>query len=146
MTEKMDNERITSPEKLDGYLRVIRPSMWIAFIAVFAVLAAVFVWAFISQTTITVKSTGYVENNRVMCIFDKEKAKFMSVGQEMRIGGETTSISEINVIRDETAEISEEGESKDEWYYVYAKCDRPTGYYNVEVYIDGVEPISFLFG
>ena len=145
MEEKKQNERITSPERLDGYLRVIRPSMWVALVGVLFAVAAVFIWAFLGKSSITISQTGFVSERKVTCVFNDEQSKLLSVGQEMTVGGEKTRIKTIERVGEENGELVKE-EDEGTICIVTGYCNKPGGYYDVSVRVDNVSPISFMFG
>ena len=54
------SESIDSPEKLDAYLQVTKPSMWIVFGGVFLFVIAVILWGTLSSINMTIKTEGYI--------------------------------------------------------------------------------------
>ena len=45
-------KKVSSPEKLDDYIRVTTPSVWIALIAMVVLLAGVIVWGCFGELTV----------------------------------------------------------------------------------------------
>ncbi|MBO4396146.1 MAG: hypothetical protein J5819_07360 [Eubacterium sp.] len=148
MEEK--NERINSPEKLDRYLRVIRPSMWIAFAAVFAVIAVIIIWACMTEITVNARTTGYVVNNRFTFVVDEDQAERIREGQQIRIGTKTATVLEKVNLGEVAASGGEESDSESDEitseYAFYGDVELTDGVYNVEIQSKGVKAISFLFG
>lgn len=144
------NERITSPEKLDGYLRVIRPSMWIAFAAVFTVVMAIFIWACMDEMTISIKHVGFVMNHEAFFSLSENQGELVEVGDEFTIGGKKAFIKDISGDSQELflEEIQHEEaeEPSESAYIVTADTDLPDGVYEAVIRVEGVKPISFLFG
>ena len=143
------NERITSPEKLDRYLRVIRPSMWVAFAAVFLVVAVILVWACMTELTVTIRSTGCVINNKLNFSVSEKQSENIHEGQEITVGDKTATVNRIESVKEI---IAEEGNTETEdindnyAFSVFADVELANGVYLVEVETEGVRPISFLFG
>lgn len=55
MSDKLENsgnDRISSPEKLDDYIRVTTPSVWITLGAIVLVLVGAIVWGIFGELTI----------------------------------------------------------------------------------------------
>ena len=50
--EKNGKDRVSSPEKLDDYIRVTTPSVWITLGAIVLVLAGAIVWGIFGELTI----------------------------------------------------------------------------------------------
>ncbi len=144
------NERITSPEKLERYLHVIRPSMWVAFAAVFAVVAVVIVWACMTEITVTIRSTGYVMNNKLSFSVSRKQSDNIHEGQQISVGDKTATVTKISSMNEIIAEEegTDEAESVEDnyAYSVFADVDLADGIYYVEIESKGVKPISFLFG
>ena len=46
-------ERISSPEQLDDYIRVVSPAIWLLLIGVVLLLAGVLVWASVGSIPVT---------------------------------------------------------------------------------------------
>ena len=144
------NERITSPEKLDGYLRVVRPSMWIAFAAVFTVVAAIFIWACMDELTISIKHVGFVMNHEAFFSLSENQGELVHVGDEFTMDGKKAVIKDISNNPQESfsegSQNEEAEEPSDSVYRVTADTDLPDGVYEAVIRVEGVKPISFLFG
>ena len=56
-------ERITSPERLDRYIRVADPGAWIVLAALLFLAAGVLVWGFTGTISKTIEIQGIVEEN-----------------------------------------------------------------------------------
>ena len=49
---KKSIDKVSSPEKLDDYIRVTTPSVWITLAAIAILLAGVIIWGFFGELTI----------------------------------------------------------------------------------------------
>jgi hypothetical protein len=64
-------DRISSPDRLDEYIKVSSPSIWLVLIALFVLFASVSVWGFTGTLPKTLTVNGIVEKNeKVVCFID----------------------------------------------------------------------------
>jgi len=81
-------DRLSSPEELNDYLHVTRPSVWIALIAVVIILIGALVWSTVTYINSYVSGTAEVKDG-VMTIALERDAPFaeqIAVGQEAFVG------------------------------------------------------------
>ena len=145
MEDKM--EKINSPEKLDSYLQVTKPSMWIVFGGVFLFVIAIILWGTLSDIDITVRTGGYVQNGVTYFTVSGSRAEQIEKGQTVYINGERSVIDSIH-FSDKTeegqAEAGADGEER-ESLYATAYTNRADGYCDVIVEMGSMSPIDFLF-
>jgi hypothetical protein len=64
-------DRISSPERLDEYIKVANPSIWLLLTALIVLFASVSVWGFTGTLPKTLTVNGITEENgRVVCFVD----------------------------------------------------------------------------
>ena len=61
-------ERISTPEKLNDYLRVTSPGVWLVLAAVIALLIGVCIWGVAGQITATVPAAVVTEDGKSVCL------------------------------------------------------------------------------
>ena len=125
-------ERISSPEKLDRYLRVSTPNLWLIMIAVMALLVGLFIWASVGRLETTISAVAAIENKKAEIVVSGTDAEKISSGMIVRIGNTETKIDLVKY---------------DEFDRAIALCDSdiPDGNYKVDIVVESIHPISFLF-
>ncbi|MCR5089083.1 MAG: hypothetical protein K6C08_06185 [Oscillospiraceae bacterium] len=126
---KTSMDRISSPEKLDDYLKVTTPSLWFVMTAVILLLIGVFVWSSVGELEDSIKLPGLVENG--MLNISGETAAIQE-GMTVRIGGKESTLEII-------------GSNADGSLQYAAPFELPDGSYTVTVVTDHIHPIRFLF-
>ncbi len=87
---KSSLERISSPDKLNDYVKVTNPSLVILLVGIFTILIAGIVWAFSGVIPKTVELNGMVAtdvrgNEGVYCFVPLSTSKRLSEGMEVQI-------------------------------------------------------------
>lgn len=94
-------DRISSPEQLNDYIKVSNPSIWMVLIALFVLLAVVFVWGITGSMPTSVTATGIAKAGQIVCYLDTSDAATVKAGQAVKIhisnqdktaGGVVTSV------------------------------------------------------
>ena len=145
-------EQLTSPEKLDDYIRVSAPSIWILLGAMFVFLAGVFVWGIFGHLDTLATGTAVVRNGESICYVDAEDISSIKPGMKITINKEDGEITEISekpqrlTAQDDT-EILQAGEfTEGEWVYeVKVKnTDLPDGVYKAVITVERISPVKFV--
>ncbi|MBO6108807.1 MAG: hypothetical protein J6P16_05320 [Eubacterium sp.] len=134
---KKNSDRITSPEKLDKYIKVIRPSMWVMLGAVIAVVLIVVIWSISSSLTIKVNGESFVNKGVMSVVVDEDAAQIIQEGAVIKAGGKTTTVKKIEI---DTLQSDMTN------YIITADSDLKDGIYKAEIETDGVSPFSYVFG
>ena len=122
-------ERIATPDQLTDYLKVTNPGIWVVLAAVIVLLAGVFVWS----------CTGVLETKAPATVIIKSEvaeiaikdAKDISEGDELRIAGESYTVSSVT-------------EDKYGRHIGIARVSLPDGIYDGVVVVEKTHPIQFL--
>ena len=64
-------KRLENPEKLNDYLRVTSPGVWLVLAAVIVLLAGVCLWGFFGKIEVTVPAAVITENGKSVCMVPK---------------------------------------------------------------------------
>lgn len=78
-------DRVSSPEQLNDYIKVSNPSIWIVLIALFILLAGVFVWGVTGSLPTSVTASGFVTGGEAICYLDISDAGKVKAGQEVKV-------------------------------------------------------------
>ena len=148
-------DRISSPDKLDDYLRVTRPGTFFLLAAIIILLAALLIWGAFGTLPTVIQSTAVVKDGELVFYCGTEKADDLSVGQEIKLGSYPSAtldyisehpLSDVEIRRgldDYSAYMLE----LEKWNYeLRAYCeDIPDGFIEVKIVTGSEKPISFLF-
>lgn len=161
---KSSLDGISSPERLNDYIKVSNPSIWLVLAALFMLLAAVFVWGFTGSLPTAVSAEGVVSGGRVLCYISAKDANTVAVGQKVSIRKSDDSqfkglVSGVGAIPMSAAEIASELKSD------YLSQELVQGAFAVKITItpdqsgladgtllgvsivtDSIRPVDFLLG
>jgi len=144
-------ERITSPEKLNDYIHVTSPSIWMALGAIILILVGALVWATFGNIYTTVNGAGVVRDENLVIYVKVSDRPSVKEGMEITVNGHKTVVREISP---EPVQVSEEvgeyvldatGLKSGDWtYMVAADIDLPDGVYESSITVESVHPIKFV--
>ena len=144
-------QRVTSPEQLNDYVRIVTPGVWFTVIAIVVFLAGLFVWATFGHIDSTVTTAGIVENGTITVYIGEDKIDKVDIGDNIKVNDKTFSVSEVERVPVSVGEDFPEyalhvgSLSVGQWVYpVRAKADLADGVYKTEVVIETINPISFI--
>lgn len=145
-------EQLTSPEKLDDYIRVSTPSIWILLGAMIVFLAGVFAWGKFGHLDTLVKGAAVVRNGEITCYIDAEDISSVKQGMKLTVNkkdSEITGISEKPEIltgEEMTGIMETGGFTQGEWVYEAeaGKTDMPDGIYKAAITVESTSPVSFV--
>lgn len=129
---KKSLDRISSPEQLDDYLKVSTPNLWLVLCAVIVLLLGILTWASVDYLETSISAVGTIENKEAEIVLTGNDAERIQSGMQVRVGTYDTVIDFIQY---------------DELGRAIAICsaDVPNGNYKVEIVLERIHPISFLF-
>lgn len=122
-------DRIASPEQLTDYLRVTNPGIWVALVAVIALLAGIFAWAAVGTLETTAAAAVIVEDHVARIV--PAGAEALSPGMTLRVAGQEFPIA--------AAETDDYGRVTGT-----AEAGLPDGAYSAVVVVERTRPIDFL--
>ncbi len=131
--ETLQQERITSPEGLNEYIRAVVPGMWFGILCVFLFMAAVIIWAVFGQIDTKVTAEGYCKDGQISVELPTEEALDVEVGNKVYADGKEGNVTDVKELSDTkkiTIEFQEEENSK----------------IGVTIVTKSVSPLSFLVG
>ena len=145
-------DRISSPEALNDYLRVVRPSVWLALAAIIILLAALVVFGIFGTLPSTIAAKGIARGGDVVCYVTQ--AERISPGMHATIGdirGSVVSVSLVPLSEEEINEIHPEDYllyqlDPQAWNYP-VRLSAPgvdDGVWDVVITTETIRPIEFL--
>lgn len=128
---KKSMERISSPEKLEDYMRVTNPGIWMVLTAVIVLLAGLIICASVGKVETRFPVEASVSDGSASVLLDADTKYTVEEGMILRIGNRDTEIEYVRKLAT--------GESS-----VSAAVSLPDGTYEGEIVTESVSPISFL--
>lgn len=121
-------KRISSPEKLNDYLKATSIFTWILLGIVIFCLLGIFVWSFLANITYKIEGNAVIEDGVVSIEIDEKRLGELKVGQVVYIGSSEGVIENI-------------GEDK---LPVISGIDLEDGNYKFTVILKTMHPIEYL--
>jgi len=97
-------QRLSSPDDLDKYLRVTTPKVWVALLAIMALAMGLLAWGFFGSVSSNVTTTGTCVDGMTFCLLDGSQIASVNCGDAAYIYGQqgsVASVSEVPISRDE---------------------------------------------
>lgn len=124
-------ERISSPEQLNGYLRVTKPEVWIILAAVILLLLGLFAWSTVGVLETTADAKAVIENEQAEVVATGSVNGTIAAGMPLRIASQEYVIASVGT--------DDYGRT-----VAYAQTDLPDGIYDAKIVTEQTKPISFL--
>ena len=155
---KQATDRLLSPDDLDRYVRVTSPSVWVALLAIVALLAGILAWGIFGAVSTSVSAVGTCVEGRALCLLDAESVANVHEGDFASVGGRQVTVASVSATPLSRAEASELLGSD---YLVDALMDGEWGYLvtfdgdagiaegtpaTVSITTERVAPISLVLG
>jgi len=122
----MKKEKITSPEKLNDYLKATSPITWIALGLVFLALLGLFIWLVVAKIDLRIEGSLTVDNNKIVLNLNDDSLKDITVGQTIMVDN----------LEGQIVEIKEDGT------IIISGIDLQDGIYNC-IILKEIRPINF---
>ncbi|HIU25762.1 MAG TPA: hypothetical protein IAC50_04640, partial [Candidatus Copromorpha excrementigallinarum] len=140
------------PDKLNDYIRVSNPAMWLLLAAIIALLLGACVWGIFGKLETKVEVAAQAdENGAITCYVPAAVIESVSEGMDVEIGEDVFTISRIDGEPvSATQELGEYllhtgGLKEGEWVYrVELDGSVPAGVYPAEIITEQISPMSFL--
>jgi len=149
---KKSQERISSPDQLNDYIRVSTPGIWIVMCAIIALLAGVCIWGVFGKMETVQSATAICSDGKVTCYIDETARSAVKEGQQVKIDGKFLTIESISSAPIEVDDSFDayalhiSGLAVGSWVYA-AELSGETlkdGAYTANIITDSVSPASFL--
>lgn len=146
-------EHVTSPEKLDAYLKITSPSVWFILMGVIVLLVGVICWASLGHIETTKNTTCKISNSNLTCYTDEETSNKIKTDSKIKLDNsdETYNIDLVNYegqIKNEDANFAHQINMNvdDHLYSLQAKCNlSDTNLVKGKIIIEIISPIKYVF-
>lgn len=129
---KKSIDRISSPEKLDEYLKVSTPHLWLVTLAVLVLLVGVLVWASVDTLETKINTVASIQDQTVEIVLTGSDAEKVKAGMTVRIGTSEAIIEQVKYDEFDRA-------------IAIGSTDIEDGNYKAEIVVESIHPIRFLF-
>lgn len=148
---KSSLDRVSSPEQLNDYIKVSRPSVWLVLGAVIVLLIGICFWGAFGTLTTTREALLMVQDGKSICYVTPELAESLDRGMDVRVGDNTGSIISIASMPIEITNDIEpyalylSGLKPGDWVVpVRVDVSMQDGVYVAEIVLETISPISFV--
>lgn len=158
---KKSLERIASPDKLDDYLKVSSPSIWLILLALVLAVIAAGAWCFFGKMPTTMAGVGIQSGTETLCFIPAEEGFSAQKGMQVQFTSGETDKPVLGKI-EEISEPIPAGEAVGnagaawlslpaEWVCVVtvrleSETQRDGTVYDTQIILDERRPIDLLFG
>lgn len=160
---KKSLDKISAPEQLDSYMKVVRPSVWMILIAILLLLAGGIIWSLMGTVDTVVSCYVLVNDNGTVIYVPEEEMTLVKTGMTVDVIQDNTidnddSISGVIIDIDNVPMTG--AELMDEKIYAFGigSLDRrfckgevdmnmgepPMGLYDGRILVESVRPASFI--
>ncbi len=146
-------DRINSPEQLNQYIKVTRPSVWMLFTAVVVLMAGLMFWVVKGEMESYVFMVAISENGQLVAYADPADVSRLSLGDTAVLDRQYETVisaispSGIRVPEDLAEEYKEVTGPGERAYVVTLEYrDIPDGVYRVEVMVEQMRPLDYFIG
>lgn len=146
-------ERVNSPEKLDDYLKIANPTIWLVLIAIVIGCVGFVIWAYVGTIDYYDDCGGECKNG-VLTIYVAEHEGSKIAENKVVYVPESDKYYDIDEISNTSVRIDDtfdpitvhksELNTGDWCYIVKSNTDLADGIYDVKVLVDSVRPISYI--
>lgn len=150
---KKSIERVSSPEQLNDYIRVSNPGIWMILAACIILLVGICVWGFFGRMETTVPAVALVEDGRMRIFIKEARAEEVSEGMLVLMEDNEFVIEEkedmpIMLTSDYPEYAMYAGNLYEgEWVHeLFCNAEGVAdGIYRVEILVESIAPMTFLF-
>ena len=144
-------DQAVSPDRLDDYIQVSNPSVWMILIAIVLLIAGAGVWSVFGHLSDVQRAVLVVEDDSVTCYIDQSVADDLSAGDAVDVAGTqgtvasvTDDVEPLSALPAEAQKLASGGTG---WFYpATVAIDLPDGVYEADVTTRSYSPIALLFG
>lgn len=146
-------ERVSSPEELNNYIRVVNVGVWVLLSAIIVLLVGALIWcAVIKLETKTIPTAAVVKNGTVSLYVTEEDKVDVREGMLLKVAEceYTLPAPEFNAVKlfpenDSTIIEIIGAEGAEYAYATKFQVDLPNGVYNAKIMADEISPLTLIF-
>lgn len=145
-------DRVSSPEQLNDYIRVVNPGVWITLCAVLILLAALIVWSVFGTLPTTLEEACVADNGVLTCYLSDVSG--VAAGQSVKIGDYKGTVHTISSMPYSSREVSQKYQDDytvymlgvEDWNYevTILAPDVPDGMVEATIVTGEIEPARFI--
>ena len=145
-------EQLTSPEKLDEYIRISNPGIWLLLGAVLIFLAGVLAWGKYGYLDVLVNGAAVVENGEIRCYINAEDIADVKQGMTVTVNKQGSTVRNISkkpeILTEENDSGLLEAGTFTQGVCVYevtaGTTDLPDGIYPATITVERISPMCFV--
>jgi len=99
-------EKISSPDKLDSYLKTSHISMWILLMALMIILVGVIVWCLFGSVATTVSYYGIISDDCAFCFVPPDEVYNLELGMSVNLLPQGIDNDKLGIVTGKIKEIS----------------------------------------
>jgi len=149
---KKNLENISSPDELNRYIKIARPSTWLVLIALVILVLGIFVWSVVGRLESTVPCVIVTESNQTFVCVDSKYIANPSQDLYLKLDNQKVAITlldqnawPVNGVLSDYA-INVGGLSQDSYVYFFGpQINFGDGIRQAKIVTELVRPITFLF-
>lgn len=148
---KASLDRVSSPEQLNDYIKVTRPSVWLIFVAVLFLLISALVWGIFGNLQTTQEIVIITKDGSSTAYYPSTTHKSIESGMDVEVGdwiGKVSAISTspVQISHDFDAyTLHKKGWKVGDWVStVSIEIDLPDGIYEGRIITETIAPITFV--
>lgn len=148
---KTSLERVSSPEQLNDYIKIMRPGVWLILAAVAVLLVGALVWSVFGTLQTSREALAVAAGGKVTCYVRPEEADGFAMGMPVHIGERTGTVTGISttpmaIPADFDAYALYIGGFQPGDFVLPITVDiaMPDGVYPAKLILESISPISFI--
>ena len=91
-------EQMSSPDELDKFLKVTNPRVWIALLAVLALLVGLTAWGIFGTVNTSVSVKAVRLDDGIMCFIDSNEVEYVKAGNNAYVNGRPGKVKSVATI------------------------------------------------
>lgn len=144
-------DQAVSPDKLDDYIQVSNPSVWMILIVIVLLLVGAGIWSAFGQMSDVQRAVLLVENDSAVAYVDQSSAEELTAGDAIDVAGVqgvvTSVSSDVAPLFSLPADVQDLASDGTGWFYeALVSIDLPEGVYGADVTTQTYHPVALLFG
>lgn len=142
-------DKAASPDRLDDYIKVSNPSVWLLLGAICAFLLGVSIWCIFGNISDTQPALLHVEGGTATCAIDQSRASELDAGDKVEVSGVEGTIVEYDGQAVPAAQLTDEqlsiAQPSSAWLAAASvSIDLPDGDYPANVTVKEYKPLDLL--
>jgi len=119
---KTSLERISSPEKMNDYIQVANPSVWLILGAAILLMVSVLIWGIFGSVSTTTTVNGLASDGKIICYINANAGVAVEPGMQVAISGDMkgTATGSVSTVGATPLSYTEASSGIESDYAVYA--------------------------